>query len=1072
MKRLSVAAEAALLAATATVSLAGEPLSAQSRPSRHADTRFALVVAATTDVHGRVRGWDYYANAADPAHTLAGAATIVDSVRRANPDGVVLVDGGDILQGNPLTYVAARVKPQPVHPVVAAMNVIQYDAAVLGNHEFNYGVPRLRDAIRQAGFPFLAANVRDASGKFFVAPLTVIERRGVRIGIVGATTPGAMVWDREHLRNARLTVTDIVPAVRASVADARRQKADVIIVLLHSGLEEAATYDTVATGLPSENVAARIPREIPGIDLVVYGHSHRELVDSTINGAMLMQPRSWAASVGLATLTMEKQKGRWSVVAHQGQSVRVAGHRESPQVLAATTASHRNTVEWVTAPVGRTAVAWHSDSARVVDMPITDLVNEIMRRATGADLSATAAFSLDATLNSGVITRAELSKLYPYDNTLRAVRITGVQLREYLEHAARHYRTVTADGRPIAGERLVDPQVPGYNFDVLAGADYTIDLTRPVGERITRLEVKGHPVRENDSFTLALNNYRQGGGGGFSMVSNAPVVYEKDVDIRQLIMDEVTRVGAVAPAQYATRNWRIVPAAAVAAIYAEQHRGRQGQASGRAPNASSRTVRIIAMSDFHAALRNRPDDAGRTMGGAVALSAAITAAQKECAERGRCESIVVDAGDVFTGHPASDWDAGKPTVAVLNRLDIAGGALGNHEFDFGQDTLRQRLAGLRYAVMGANVRGPDGALPSWIRRDTIVTRGDIRIGLVGTSGAHTATSTKKRNVSALTFLDPAPVISERVRDLRARGAQVVISIIHDGGRCERNRPTDCHGDGIDVAMRLTEKPDVFVMGHAHVNMALRLNDMPVVEATSSGRGIVIVDVPLDGGEATMAIRPVHADSVSGADPLVDSVVRVSIEKVRSRMQRQVATLVAPMERTGAQHALGNLIADAARAQGNADFASWNNGGMRTNFASGLLTYGHLHELTPFGNVLVRLRMRGRDILQLAERWVSRGAPEVHVSGLQVEFDRSRPEGSRVLRMIDAKGDPLAGDRIYTMVINDYMLDDPGSAATTISQEILPIRDIDMLAAYLTRQPQPVRGDRAVRIRDISAGASR
>ncbi|MFN9309811.1 metallophosphoesterase, partial [Gemmatimonas sp.] len=172
-----------------------EPLAAQRAPRR-----VELTIAATTDVHGRLRGWDYYAGGADPAHSLAAAATIVDSARRANPDGVVLVEGGDILQGNPLLYVAARVRPTPVHPVIAAMNVMRYDAAVLGNHEFNYGVPHLRSALARAAFPFLAANVRDGTGRPFVAPSTIVTRGGIRIGIGGGTTPGSMLWDRDHLR--------------------------------------------------------------------------------------------------------------------------------------------------------------------------------------------------------------------------------------------------------------------------------------------------------------------------------------------------------------------------------------------------------------------------------------------------------------------------------------------------------------------------------------------------------------------------------------------------------------------------------------------------------------------------------------------------------------------------------------------------------------------------------------------------------------------------------------------------------------------------------------------------------
>ena len=1075
MRRLSYALQYALLASLGVLT-AGRPLPAQSRPVK-------LVIAATTDVHGRVRGWDYYANAPDPARTLAGAATIVDSLRATHPGGVVLVEGGDILQGNPLTYVAARVTPQPVHPVIAAMNVMRYDAAVLGNHEFNYGVPLLRDAMRQAAFPFLAANVREASGKPFAVPYTIVERHGVRIGIVGGTTPGSMIWDKDNLRDARLTVTDIVPAVGASVRAARRLKADVIIVLLHSGLDEPASYDTTATGLPSENVAARIPREIDGIDVVVYGHSHRELVDSTINGALLMQPRNWAASVAVATLSMERVKGRWTVMSRKGQSVRVAGHREAPDVLAATTGSHRATLAWVNAPIGRTAVAWRSDSARVRDMPITDLVNSVMRRKTGAQLSATAAFSLDAALDSGTITQAAISKLYPYDNTLRAVRISGAQLKAFLEHSARYYRSVDANGRP-GPEGLVDLQVPGFNFDVVTGADYSIDLRQPVGARITTLSVEGREVLPTDSFTMALNNYRQGGGGGYAMLAGAPVVFDGDVDIRQLLIDEVRQQGTLDPARYASRNWSLLPETAVAAAYEAQHRGRAAESSGRAPGAAAataaprgtplagqRTLRVIAMSDFHGALRNRPDNAGRTLGGAVALSAAIERARAECTDT--CQSMVVDAGDLFTGTPASDWDAGRPTVAVLNQLHVIAGALGNHEFDFGQDTLRMRLAELRYPVLGANVRGPDGARPAWLRSDTMITVGAVRVGVIGTAGTHTASSTKMRNVRGLTFVDPAPIISERVRALRAAGAQVVVSIIHDGGRCERDQPTRCAGGGIDVANRLTDKPDVFVMGHAHVNMTLRVNGMPVVEPSSSGRAIVVVDVPLDGGEATMAIRTVSADSVIGASVVVDSIVRASIAKVQERIQRSVATFAEAMPRRGRQYALGNLIADAARVMGNADFALWNNGGIRADVGAGRVTVGTLHEVTPFSNVLVRLRMRGDALQRAAERWVANGDADSHVSGLLVTFDPTRARDARVVSLRLTNGAPLDPARIYSIVINDYMLDDPGSGFTVnITHEILPIRDIDMLQGYLQRLPQPVRGDTTARIRPISSGTSK
>ena len=250
-----------------------------------------LTVAATTDQHGRLRGWDYYLGAPDARHSLARVAAIVDSLRVAEPGRVVLIDAGDLLQGNPLTYVAARMEPKSAHPVIAAMNAMGYDAAAIGNHEFNYGILALKAAIAQAKFPFLAANVYRADGTRAYPASKMFKRAGVTVAIVGATTPGSAVWDRDKVQG-KLQFRDIVTEVRAAVKDVRARGADVVIVTVHSGLNEPASYDTVATGLPSENVSARLAREIDGIDLINYGHSHRQMADTTIGTTMLMQAKN------------------------------------------------------------------------------------------------------------------------------------------------------------------------------------------------------------------------------------------------------------------------------------------------------------------------------------------------------------------------------------------------------------------------------------------------------------------------------------------------------------------------------------------------------------------------------------------------------------------------------------------------------------------------------------------------------------------------------------------------------------------------------------------------------------
>ena len=328
-----------------------------------------LVIATTTDVHGRLRAWDYYANKAEAVRGLTRAATIVDSVRAANPGRVILLDAGDLLQGNPLAYVAARVSSDRTNPIIAAMNAMQYDAAAIGNHEYNYGVPYLDSAINQAKFPFLSANTYrvDPEGVHAYKAWTIVERAGLKVGIVGATTPGVMVWDATNIRG-RLRFGDIVLAVRLAVQEVRAAGADVVLVTVHSGLNEPASYDTVSTGVPSENVAGRIAAEVPGIDLVLYGHSHKEVRGTTIGSTLLIQPKNWATSVNVAHLVVSRagviavadgtvartMTNGYLVVEKRSDLVQSAGHAENAAVLAATDAVHRETVSYVTTPIGTT----------------------------------------------------------------------------------------------------------------------------------------------------------------------------------------------------------------------------------------------------------------------------------------------------------------------------------------------------------------------------------------------------------------------------------------------------------------------------------------------------------------------------------------------------------------------------------------------------------------------------------------------------------------------------------------------------------------------------------------------
>jgi len=960
-------------------------------------------------------------------------------VRAANPGRVILVDAGDLLQGNPFAYVAMRQFNSAPNPIIAAMNSLGYDAMAIGNHEYNYGVPYLEKAVAEAAFPMLSANTFNPGGTRKFRAWTIVEREGVKVGIIGATTPGVMVWDAENVRG-KVQLGDIVEGVRKAVDEVRAAGADVVVVTAHAGFDEPASYDTVSTGLPSENVSARMAAEIPGIDLIVYGHTHKEQKGVSIGSTLLVQPKNWATSVGVAHLSLTRAAGRWKVTSSRGETIPVAGRAESPAILAVSETVHTATVSYVNTVIGTTPVAWAGDSARLRDTPLVDLILEVQRKATGADLSSTAAFTLGARLDSGNITVAQMAQLYPYDNTLRAIRISGKQLKDYLEYSSRYY-TGAEGGSPVT-----DPGVPGYNFDMIAGADYTLDLTRPVGSRVGSLAVKGRPVAETDSFTLALNNYRQSGGGGFAMLKDAPVVYDKQEELRELLIEEVRRMKVIRPEDYFTQNWRLVyPGAPVI------------RPAGLSPGSSR--LRIIATNDFHGALEPKADANGVVRGGAAHVATMIERAKAECAPA--CETILLDGGDLFQGTMVSNLAFGRPVVDFYNRMGYVAAAVGNHEFDWGQDTLRARMRGARFAFLGANVRDTRGADIAWIRDDTLVTRGNTRIGVIGIAGERTIVSSMPQDVSGLRIADAAPVIDARARALRARGADVIIVLAHDGGFCSAGGTAGCTGEIFRTAAKITEKVDAIVSGHTHSAINFSVNGIPIVQARSRGQAIAVLDIPLEGGkpsgEAAGDVRSVIATEVP-AHPAIDSIVRRASAAVAATVNRRVARLAAPLPRTGNQYPLGNLIADAQRVIGKGDIGVMNNGGIRAGLPAGTVTYGDLFEVHPFGNRLYRVRMSGAQVREYLEQIVARDNLREHVSGATIGYNPGLPKGERIVSIRLPAGRTLSDGSTYSVIMNEFMAVGGGEGVNVpdgAEVTALDILDLDALIDYFRRLPSPL-----------------
>lgn len=510
-----------------------------------------LVLVATTDIHGHVTDWDYVRNVPAPGG-LARAATVVDSLRERYPGQVVLVDAGDALQGTPFAAYYGGVSRREPHPVIDAMNTLGYDAATPGNHEFDFGVPLFERALAAATFPMVSANLRRLpADSLALQPFVVISRNGVRIAIAGLLTPGTMVWHRDRLRG-RYRVERIERAAPGVLAEMRRE-ADLCIVLSHSGLEGAGSYDT--TGVGAEDVAASLARGPARPDVVVVGHSHGELLDSVINGVHFIQPRPRAQSLAVLHLTLVSRGDRLALVAAEGESVPLETARPSARFLRRLADAHATALTWATTVVAEARAPYPARLARVEDTPFVRFVHDVQRRASGAELSMVAVYEPRSGFGEGELTTAEVYRAYPFENVLRAVKLSGTDLRAWLEHSARYFT------RDSAGHLALNRRFPGYNYDLLGGAFYTLDLSRPAGSRVTRLEVNGRTVLPTDSFTVAVSDYRQQGGGGVAFLARAPVVYDRGENIRDLILTELRRRRVLPPPESLPPGWQILPPA-------------------------------------------------------------------------------------------------------------------------------------------------------------------------------------------------------------------------------------------------------------------------------------------------------------------------------------------------------------------------------------------------------------------------------------------------------------------------------------------------------------------------------
>jgi 2',3'-cyclic-nucleotide 2'-phosphodiesterase / 3'-nucleotidase len=536
--------------------------------------RVKITVLATTDLHGNLYPVDYYIDKTSN-RGLAKIATLVRAARAANPNSL-LIDCGDTIQGTPLEYVyqtfvrtdhlpgnlAFPAGPFLHDPMMLAMNALAYDAMVLGNHEFNFGLKNLDRARSDAHFPWLSANTETTggAGKPFARYLLKTVG-GVRVAVIGITTPSIPSWEKPE-NYAGYRFEPALSAMEKTMAELHAlpadRKPDLIVVAAHAGLGDREPSGAGASGTPSENPVYEIATKAPGIDAIVFGHTHQEVAQRRLsNGVLLTQPKNWGISLARLDFELEsKPGGGWTVAAKNSRVIPVTSQTAPDnEIIRIARPYHEMAQAYLNTPVAQSNAVLDGRLGRVEDSALVDAIQTVQLHYAKADVSFASLFHPSVTVPKGQVTVRQIASLYLYENELYAVEGDGKLVKDALENSARYFLSCRAE--TCSKGPLINTRVIGFNFDMAAGVDYEIDLTQPEGQRIRNLKWKGKPLAPDQKLRIAVNSYRAGGAAGYSMFKNARIVWRSSEDIRQLIISYFSERGTLPEKPDA--NWRIVP---------------------------------------------------------------------------------------------------------------------------------------------------------------------------------------------------------------------------------------------------------------------------------------------------------------------------------------------------------------------------------------------------------------------------------------------------------------------------------------------------------------------------------
>lgn len=1044
-----------------------------------------LTILGTTDVHGSLWDWSYE-DSAPKDGGLAKISTIVNETRAIDPD-TILVDAGDNIQGTLLTDDLYNVKPEllaQTHPMIKAMNYMQYDSMSLGNHEFNFGLGLIEKIRNDANFPLLSANTyKKADGTNLVDAYKIKEVKGVKVGVLGLTIPHVPMWDGAKVESLEF---------RSLREEAKKQvrilkdveQVDVIVAAIHAGLKNS----------DPEAAAENVIKEVPEIDAFVIGHDHKEVAQKMADYTGKEKPVGAAKDTGTGVVKIElelnKPDTKWEVTGSSVEVLQTANKIADPAVKELTQDAHETVVEFIQDPIG-TAKADFLPEAEIPGIPeaqlqptaMISLINNVQMKVTGADIAAGALFKANSHLDAGPITFADVFDIYKYPNTLIGVEIKGDQLKRYMESQANYYNQYKKGDVTIG----FNEKIRVYNYDMFTGVNYKIDISKPTGSRIVDLTYQGKPVADSDTFKLAINNYRYEGLVLDGIITAEPYYVSDPITLRSSIVDYIAEKGEIDPEVENGKNWEIIGADLehpLRSYIIEQIKlGTNDQIkivdsdTGRTPNvktlnadeliaagaipddvlASLEKLTIMHTNDMHG--RMLPDSKNNALG----------LAKLKTYKKQVNPTLMVDSGDAFQGLPISNYSKGFDMAKAMNEVGYDAMTFGNHEFDFGYDVAMQYKEKLNFPIVSANIY-KDGVRS--FDPYTIVEKNGKKYAIIGLTTPETATKTHPNNVKGVTFKDPIPEAKAVLAELKGQ-ADAYVFLTHLG--IDETTPTQWRGD--TLAKTLSEDPDfananiVVLDGHSHSELPAgkQFGKVMLAQTGNHLNNVGLVEAKFSD---PVAIKASLASASSLADLEEDVAVKAIVDQAEANFKEGTSEVI--MENNpyllngerdnvrARETNLGNLISDALSDYGQtgfankSDFAVINGGGIRANIPAGKVTKGDVISVLPFGNIISQVAATGDQVYAMFEHSLrslpktdeagqvildENGLPALGANGgflqtsesIKVYYDSNKkganPEastaGERILRVkilneTTGKYEDLKRDKTYYVTTNDFL----------------------------------------------------